>query len=199
MLKPIKEPFSRLLSSLFHICWQWSYTPTSRRHAQVCPIHKKGDLSIAANYRPISLTSILRTMEMCLAMSLSQYSHPIDLAQDGFRPRRSAFDQAVCLHVIMRDHTTRRRRPPTVAFLDIKAVYDTVDQRIIWHALQTTGTPRPLLSLVAHLSTMSPLLSWFPTMSLLSSGRQLMSSKSPCQAHTFTLYISIHSLHFCAL
>ncbi|KAG2178935.1 hypothetical protein INT43_001782 [Umbelopsis isabellina] len=153
MLKPIVKPLTPLLHSLFTICWQWSYVPPPTwRHAQVCPIFKKGDPTMAANYRPMSLTSILRkAMEYCLAPLLSLHSPVIDLAQGGFRPKRSAMDQALCLHEMMHLFRQAHHRPPVIAFLDIKAAYDTVDRNIIWTALAATSTPPPLLSLLRHL------------------------------------------------
>ncbi|OAD71767.1 hypothetical protein PHYBLDRAFT_72807, partial [Phycomyces blakesleeanus NRRL 1555(-)] len=50
MLKVIQPQIAPLLSLLFTICWQWSYVPVIWRQAQVFPIYKKGDPSIAANY-----------------------------------------------------------------------------------------------------------------------------------------------------
>ncbi|KAH8555845.1 hypothetical protein BGW37DRAFT_402128, partial [Umbelopsis sp. PMI_123] len=68
MLKPIVKPLTAILVPLFQLCWQWSFTPPQWRHAQVCPLFKKGDPSLPSNYRPISLTSILRkAIEYCLA------------------------------------------------------------------------------------------------------------------------------------
>jgi hypothetical protein len=152
MLKPIITPITPLLHYLYTICWQWSYVPPLWRHAQVCPIFKKGDPTMAANYRPISLTSILRkAMEYCLAPLLSLYSPPIDIAQGGFRPQRSAMDQALCLHELMHLSKNTRKRDPVIAFLDIKAAYDTVDRNVIWKALDDTSTPPALLSLLRHL------------------------------------------------
>ncbi|CDS06596.1 hypothetical protein LRAMOSA09124 [Lichtheimia ramosa] len=60
MLKPIVSQLAPVLASYFTLCWLWSWTPKDWRIAQVVPIFKKGDPTVAANYRPISLTSIFR-------------------------------------------------------------------------------------------------------------------------------------------
>lgn len=152
MLKPIVEPLVMVLQPLYQLCWMWSYTPPAWRHAQVCPIFKKGDPSLASNYRPISLTSILRkVMEYCIAPMLRTQSPSLDMAQGGFRPQRSALDQALCLHEIMHMFRVRHHRPPTVAFLDIKSAYDTVDRRVVWNALYQANTHPPLISLLQNL------------------------------------------------
>ncbi|KAG1484771.1 hypothetical protein G6F53_013469 [Rhizopus delemar] len=152
MLKPISTNLSFLLSWFFSLCWQWSYVPSLWRHAQVYPIFKKGDSSLPSNYRPISLTSVFRKLlELSLSPWLSSVSPPLDLAQGGFRPRRSALDQALCLHELMQSYYRRSHRFPVVAFLDIKSAYDTVDRRVIWDALSRSGASSPFLSLLIHL------------------------------------------------
>ncbi|KAG0931012.1 hypothetical protein G6F32_011821 [Rhizopus arrhizus] len=152
MLKPISTDLSHLLSWFFSLCCQWSYVPSLWRHAQVYPIFKKGDPSLPSNYRPISLTSVFRKLlELSLAPWLSSVSPPLDLAQGGFRPRRSALDQALCLHELMQSYYRRSHRFPVVAFLDIKSAYDTVDRRVIWDALSRSGASSPFLSLLVHL------------------------------------------------
>ncbi|KAG1442291.1 hypothetical protein G6F56_011126 [Rhizopus delemar] len=153
MLKPISTELSHLLSWFFSLCCQWSYVPSLWRHAQVFPIFKKGDSSLPSNYRPISLTSVFRKLlEFSLAPWLTSVSPRLDLAQGGFRPRRSALDQALCLHELMQSYYRRSHRFPVVAFLDIKSAYDTVDRRVIWDALSNSGAASsPLLSLLVHL------------------------------------------------
>ncbi|KAG0923487.1 hypothetical protein G6F32_014259 [Rhizopus arrhizus] len=153
MLKPISTDLSHLLSWFFSLCCQWSYVPSLWRHAQVYPIFKKGDPSLPSNYRPISLTSVFRKLlELSLAPWLSSVSPPLDLAQGGFRPRRSALDQALCLHELMQSYYRRSHRFPVVAFLDIKSAYDTVDRRVIWDALSRSGAgSSPCLPLLVHL------------------------------------------------
>lgn len=152
MLKPIRTLLAPILSHLFTICWQWSFVPSSWRHAQVFPIFKKGDPTSPSNYRPISLTSVFRKLLECaLQPALQRFSPRLDLAQGGFRPRRSALDQALCLHELMLSYFRHHHHYPVVAFLDIKAAYDTVDRRVIWNSLESQGTPLDFLALLSHL------------------------------------------------
>ncbi|KAG2220508.1 hypothetical protein INT45_000919 [Circinella minor] len=85
---------------------KWSYIPSAWRVAQVIPVYKKGESSLPSNYRPISLTSVLRkVMEICLTDSIHSASPLLDIAQGGFRPQRSALDQALCLHELVQHHS----------------------------------------------------------------------------------------------
>lgn len=105
MLAPISHFLVPPLTDLFRLCWRWSHTPESWRVAQVVPIHKKGPATDPANFRPISLLSVLRkVMEICLTNPLHAASPPLDLAQGGFRPNRSALDQALCLRGLAHHH-----------------------------------------------------------------------------------------------
>jgi hypothetical protein len=152
MLRPIARPLSALLSVLFRLCYRWSYVPKSWRSATIFPIFKKGDPKLPSNFRPISLTSVFRKiLEMCMADSLQEHSPAIDVAQGGFRSRRSPLDQAMVLHDLIGIYRRQHRAYPVVCFLDIKAAYDTVDRRVVWQSLARTGTPAGYLGLLAHL------------------------------------------------
>lgn len=147
MLLQISEDLVPVLNLLFRLCWQWSLVPKSWCTAQVVPIYKKGNPLDPGNFRPISLTSVLRKLlELCLQDVLSATAPKLDIVQGGFRANRSAMDQALCRqHAI--DHYGE---PPVLAFLDIKSAYDTVDRAIIWRALETFVSA-PLLGLLQGL------------------------------------------------
>ena len=153
MIKPLGDLISPVLIKLFELCWQWSYTPEVWRQATVFPIYKKGDPSDPANYRPISLTSVMRKLfEKILSLDIMASSPALDVAQGGFRVQRSPLDQALCLHDLMHDYFLKRHHYPCVAFLDIKSAYDTVDRRVVWRALQVgSDMSPPLLGLLMNL------------------------------------------------
>lgn len=152
MLKAANLVLSPVVSLLFKVCYQWCYTPFLWRQAQVFPIFKKGDPADPGNYRPISLTSVMRKLfEFSLIPSLDCFSPPLDIAQGGFRPQRSPLDQALCLHDLIHDYRLSNGVHPVVAFLDIKAAYDTVDRRVIWQALTDSLVPRAVLGLLINM------------------------------------------------
>jgi hypothetical protein len=149
MLLPILKDLAPVLVLLFSLCWIWSRVPNAWCTAQVIPIFKKGDPLNAANYRPISLTSVMRKiLELCLYPGLLDSAPPLDIVQGGFRANRGTLDQALALHELCRQHTIDHMgKPPVLCFLDIKQAYDTVDRNIIWRALETY-VPDPLLGLL---------------------------------------------------
>ncbi|KAG2217128.1 hypothetical protein INT45_011911 [Circinella minor] len=137
MLGPITEYLTNPLTDLFILCWKWSKTPDSWRLAQVVPIYKKGDANDPANYRPISLLSVLhKILEICLQDELHSASPDIDISQGGFRTQRSALDQALCLHELCLRHRLDHN--------------NNIDRAIIWRALEPTASP-PLLGLLQSL------------------------------------------------
>ena len=120
MLLPIRQTLVPVLCLLFQLCWRWSRTPASWRLAQVVPIYKKGDPLDPGNHRPISLTSVFRKLlERCLFDPLVSSAPDLDVVQGGFRERRGAPDQALCLHELCLHHTLDYGSPPVLAFLDI--------------------------------------------------------------------------------
>ena len=116
----------------------------------------KGSASDPANFRPISLTLVFRKiLEQCL-MPLLLHSMPVlDIAQGGFRAHRGTLDQALCLQELMKVYTVTpvhgtEQVPPVVAFLDIKAAYDSCNRLVIWDTL-CHYVPEPLLKLLQSL------------------------------------------------
>lgn len=87
---------------------------------------------------PLSYAKLWNTVSL---LSFPPNPPTLDLAQGGFRPQRSALDQALCLYELMQLHRLRHHRSAVIAFLDIKSAYDTVDRNVIWSALHETQAP----------------------------------------------------------
>jgi hypothetical protein len=137
LLKAGGDAAVTILTLLFKIFASWTVVPTVWRTALIVPVPKKGDLTVISNYRPISLLEVPRKIfeSVTLQSWLLQDIEPLDIAQGGFRAGRATIDQAACLHEAMVQSSRRTGKQPLVAYLDIKAAYDSVDREILWQKL----------------------------------------------------------------
>jgi len=70
--------------------------------------------------------------------------------QSGFVAGRSTIDAILALRLLAEIHR-EFDRPLHVAFLDIKAAFDSVDRQALWKALRSRGIPNILLDLIVAL------------------------------------------------
>ena len=101
ILKECAHELAPLLTSFFNKTLQDGCLPDDWKKANVSAVFKKGDRHAAANYRPVSLTSICcKIQEHVITSSimkhLSQHSILTD-GQHGFRAKRSCETQLVTL------------------------------------------------------------------------------------------------------
>ncbi len=136
------------LSRLFQQCARTSCVPARWKIAWIHPVHKKGSVLEIANYRPIALTSaVRRVFEKCLLPELEILDPSLSIAQAGFRRKQSVTD-----HLTVYTELTKAHPLLFHAFLDIKAAYDTVDRRLLWHRLRSKpGVSHDLVALLQAL------------------------------------------------
>ena len=105
-----------------------SVVPTSWKLTRIQPVPKKGDLTQISNYRPISLTEVLRKLfERILLPFIQTFIEPLTVEQGGFRQNRGCMDQVATLQQWC---SQKHSQSKIMAFLDIKAAYDSVDREI---------------------------------------------------------------------
>lgn len=139
------------LQVLFELCLRTGHTPTSWKRARICPVPKRGDLTRIENYRPISLTEVSRKIfEHCMQAAMAEQMSALDIAQGGFRPKRSTLDQALALHEIIRMQRKRRKKT-FMAFLDIRAAYDSVPRDRLWQRCREKGVRETLVRVLSSL------------------------------------------------
>lgn len=118
-----------LLSRWFRVMYRIGLVPSAWTRSIIVPIPKKGDLNLIKNYRPISLTESFRKIfEHCLVRELTSVAGPMHFSQGGFRSDHCCNDMIATLHEVL-----NRNKGMHVAFLDIKAAYDSVDRMILWN------------------------------------------------------------------
>lgn len=144
--------YTGMVEMLFAACWQSACIPSAWKVALLHPIPKKGDLKQIQNYRPISLTESMRKLfERVLLKGLCTYIEPLDICQGGFRSNRGTLEQIAALHESIQQRKVTLKRTPIVAYLDIKAAYDTVDRRILWNQLVRKNIPREWLNILKEM------------------------------------------------
>jgi hypothetical protein len=103
------------------------------------------------NYRPISLTEILRKLfESLLMPHCVAIVEPLSVEQGGFRAKRGTMDQIATLQEWI-VQSKAAKLPRHLAFLDIKAAYDQVDRSILWRKCAKKGMPRNLIGVLQAL------------------------------------------------
>ena len=130
----------RVLTHCFNAMHRIGYVIRDWRDADVVSLYKKGARSDPANYRPISLTSIMARMyERMVRHRLVQIIEPrLSRFQFGFRKGRSTYD---CLMILqqrifeaVRRKSLKARRWPA-AFLDLYKAFDSVHHRSLLYKL----------------------------------------------------------------
>ncbi len=121
-----------LLSKFFKFLYVTGSAPNSWKIAEIRPVPKKGDPSKVENYRPISLLENLRKLyERVLEKIMLSQMKSLCEEQGGFRIGRSTLDQCQILQEVIHTFKVKAKKAPIMAFLDIKAAYDSVDRAIL--------------------------------------------------------------------
>ena len=134
------------LKKPIYILWRASldagHLPKYMKNCVVTPVFKKGDRSLAENYRPISLISHLcKLFERIIVKKLTAYLEEADLyneEQHGFRKGRS------CLSQLLEHHqkilaALEQHRGVDVVYLDFAKAFDKVDYNILMWKLKSIG------------------------------------------------------------
>lgn len=125
MLQLRPDIFGKAIGALWAAVGRIAYMPSVLRSGTYAPIFKSGDPSLPTNYRPISLTSILRriiTSSLVAAVAESASPH---LNQWGFQKQSNS--ECALAYVV----NNQQQNLPYTAVLDLKKAYDTVPRDLL--------------------------------------------------------------------
>jgi len=130
LLKCAIGPVSRALHSLFIQVWRSGRIPSAWKDGILVALYKgKGTKTECSNYRPITLLSV--PGKVFAHVLLARIQPLLDMTrrpeQSGFVAGRSTMDAILALRLLSDLHR-EFDRPLNVAYLDIKAAFDSVDR-----------------------------------------------------------------------
>ena len=118
----------------------------------------KGPQNSCSSYRPITMLFVPGKV---FSHVLLNRLEPLLLRtrrpqKSGFTRGRSTMDAVLALRLLLEIHR-ELGKPLNVAYIDIKAAFDSVDREALWKAMKAKGTPPFLLHLIwdLHSGTMS--------------------------------------------
>ena len=142
VLKEVRDEVAPLLAKIFNLSLRTGHVPRDWREAEVTPILKKGDRSLASNYRPISLTSIIgKIMESIVVDKITDHLETNQLlrnSQHGFRRHRSCLTNLLeFFHFVFSEHD--REKAVDVIYLDFQKAFDKVPHRRLLRKVRSLG------------------------------------------------------------
>ncbi|KAL1415294.1 hypothetical protein MTO96_029565 [Rhipicephalus appendiculatus] len=148
------DPEGRFLAALFNACVHHRRTPDAWRPSRTVLIHKKGDIQVPSNWRPIALGSMAsKCYAKCLADRLKDWilQHLVlSRCQKGFLPYDGVFKLKF---VLQRRLDAARSGGPDLcaAMLDFTNAYGLVPNMALLDALRRAGAGDVFTALIQDL------------------------------------------------
>ncbi|XP_069068333.1 olfactory receptor 1468-like [Pleurodeles waltl] len=139
LFKRSPADWTEKLSHLFNSAYQLTIIPDSWRGPTLCPVHKRGDRSVASNYGLVALLYV--NAKMYAQSPLGQLEAWVQEHQirrffpSGFRSRDSTVDNIVVLAYLQRQAVTTNHLPLFCCFVDYSAAFERVDRDTLWRKL----------------------------------------------------------------
>ena len=138
----------RSMHQLIYRIWLEESMPSDWNLSALCPVLKKGDPTICANYRGISLLPIAyKVLTSVLCERLKPHAKAlIGPYQCGFRPGKSTIDQIFTLRQILEKRHENQDKTHHL-FVDFKAAFDSPVRDRVYTAMSELGIPAKLIRL----------------------------------------------------
>ena len=141
----------KYLSKLFNVIFESGHYPSRWTDGHIVPIHKKGSINTAENYRGITLLSTLgklftRILNDRLTDWAENYQVYIE-AQAGFRSNMGTVDNIFTLHGLL-THVINQGKKLYCAFVDLTKAFDYINRDILWHKLIKLGIRAKILNII---------------------------------------------------
>ena len=150
LLKKCKDELSLPLCLLWKKSLEIGLVPIELKKCTITPIHKGGSRSLAANYRPVALTShVIKIFEKVLRNHIVNHMNNNNLFnpnQHGFRSGRSCLSQLLEQHDLILNILDEGLNADVVyqVYLDFSKAFDKVDHTVVLAKLNQLGISGPI-------------------------------------------------------
>lgn len=144
-IKIIKQCARQLAEPLCHIineCFQTGKFPSILKISKILPLHKKGDLKLLSNYRPIAILSVFsKIFEKLLSTRLIAFLESKQILsrhQHGFREHRSTITALLAILNYVYKNLDQNNKVLAM-FVDLSKAFDCVDHKILLDTIEMYG------------------------------------------------------------
>jgi sorting nexin-29 len=149
LIKKATPDFVEYMHPLIIKIWTTELIPEDWNWLIICPIHKKGDVTIRSNYGGISrLCVAYKIFYNILFNRLMPYEETTNGDyQCGYSQERSTVDQIFTVRQIL-EICSEHGKDTHHLFIDLKVAYDSIDRRRLYAAIEEPNIPHKLTALV---------------------------------------------------
>ncbi len=156
ILKEIAPTIAPILTTIYQKSLDTGHVPKDWLQANIVPIYKKKDRTMASNYRPVSLTSVpCKILEHIIAKSIHAHLEEFKILTDkqhGFRQRRSCESSLITtVHDLTK--SLQNNRQIDLILLDFSKAFDTVPHNRLLHKLHHYGIRNKTLDWIRNFLT----------------------------------------------
>ena len=155
-LKKCKNSLSGTLYLLWRDFLDQGITPWKLKEGHIIPIHKGGHQGLAANYRPVALTShLIKVFEKVIRIYLVNFLEKNDIFnvnQHGFRIGRSCLSQLLTHYDRILSLLEKGLNVDTI-YLDFAKAFDKVDHSLVLKKLSLLGIRGKILEWIKSFLT----------------------------------------------
>ena len=151
LIKCAGKPLAETLTKLFNKCLRDCSIPQEWNNASMLLLHKKGDKKDIANYRPISLLSVVyKIFTKIITRRIEKVldgNQPIE--QAGFKAGFSTMDHLQTVNELI-ERANEYQQPLCLAFIDYEKAFDSVYKSAVTNALRNQGIEENYIKIIEN-------------------------------------------------